>query len=179
MLGVCGGFVVVQALYYAWYFAAKPGIAIPVFWLGMILIAVFALNAGWLPSGGFPQDGWGDPAEAFRALVLPVVTIALVMSASLIRYVRTATLDVLGSDYLRTARAHGSSNSTRHLPSASCSRASFALNVRPERPRNPGTGFAVLRVSISSLTTETGRILFAFFFQMTKPQPGSSFVQQE
>ncbi|WP_329204905.1 ABC transporter permease [Streptomyces sp. NBC_01696] len=97
-----------------WYGAllsgvSQLGIAIPVFWLGMILIAVFALNAGWLPSGGFPQDGWGDPAEAFRALVLPVVTIALVMSASLIRYVRSATLDVLGSDYLRTARAHGSS----------------------------------------------------------------------
>ncbi|MFE9363381.1 ABC transporter permease [Streptomyces sp. NPDC006978] len=97
-----------------WYGAllsgvSQLGIAIPVFWLGMILIAVFALNAGWLPSGGFPQDGWDDPAEAFRALVLPVVTIALVMSASLIRYVRSATLDVLGSDYLRTARAHGSS----------------------------------------------------------------------
>ncbi|MEW2100733.1 ABC transporter permease [Streptomyces sp. NPDC012485] len=88
---------------------SQLGIAIPVFWLGMILIAVFALNAGWLPSGGFPQDGWDDPAEAVRSLVLPVVTIALVMSASLIRYVRSATLDVLGSDYLRTARALGSS----------------------------------------------------------------------
>jgi peptide/nickel transport system permease protein len=80
-----------------------------VFWLGMILIAVFALNAGWLPSGGFPQDGWSDPAQAIRSLVLPVVTIALVMSASLIRYVRSATLDVLDSDYLRTSRALGSS----------------------------------------------------------------------
>lgn len=49
------------------------------------------------------------PGEAVRSLVLPVVTIALVMSASLIRYVRSATLDVLGSDYLRTARALGSS----------------------------------------------------------------------
>jgi len=97
-----------------WYGAllsgvSQLGIAIPVFWLGMILIAVFALNAGWLPSGGFPQDGWSDPAEAVRSLVLPVVTIAAVMSASLIRYVRSATLDVLGSDHLRTARALGSS----------------------------------------------------------------------
>ncbi|MFF3617069.1 ABC transporter permease [Streptomyces sp. NPDC002580] len=97
-----------------WYGAllsgvSQLGIAIPVFWLGMILIAVFALNAGWLPSGGFPLDGWSAPADAVRSLVLPVVTIALVMSASLIRYVRSATLDVLGSDHLRTARALGSS----------------------------------------------------------------------
>ncbi|MGW3634842.1 ABC transporter permease [Streptomyces sp. NPDC005122] len=97
-----------------WYGAllsgvSQLGIAIPVFWLGMILVAVFALNAGWLPAGGFPPDGWSDPGEAIRSLVLPVVTIALVMSASLIRYVRSATLDVLGSDYLRTARALGSS----------------------------------------------------------------------
>ncbi|MFB7560344.1 ABC transporter permease [Streptomyces brevispora] len=88
---------------------SQLGIAIPVFWLGMILIAVFALNAGWLPAGGFPLDGWSLPGEAIRSLVLPVVTIALVMSASLIRYVRSATLDVLGSDYLRTARSLGSS----------------------------------------------------------------------
>ncbi|MFJ2016549.1 MULTISPECIES: ABC transporter permease [Streptomyces] len=102
---------------HTWYGAllngvSQLGIAVPVFWLGMILIAVFALNAGWLPAGGFPQDGWSEPAEAFRSLVLPVVTIALVMSASLIRYVRSATLDVLGSDYLRTARALGSSFGT-------------------------------------------------------------------
>ncbi|MFF4758232.1 ABC transporter permease [Streptomyces sp. NPDC001292] len=88
---------------------SQLGIAVPVFWLGMVLIAVFSLNAGWLPAGGFPPDGWSEPAEAIRSLVLPVVTIALVMSASLIRYVRSATLDVLGSDYLRTARALGSS----------------------------------------------------------------------
>ncbi|MFF2958731.1 ABC transporter permease [Streptomyces sp. NPDC057963] len=97
-----------------WYGAllngvSQLGIAVPVFWLGMILIAVFALNAGWLPAGGFPQDGWSQPAEAVRSLALPVITIALVMSASLIRYVRSAALDVLGSDYLRTARAMGSS----------------------------------------------------------------------
>lgn len=88
---------------------SQLGLAVPVFWLGMILVAVFALNLGWLPSGGFPQDGWSDPGAAIQALILPVVTVALVMSASLIRYVRSATLDVLGSDYLRTARSLGSS----------------------------------------------------------------------
>ncbi|MER6910320.1 ABC transporter permease [Streptomyces sp. NPDC000594] len=97
-----------------WYGAllngvSQLGIAIPVFWLGMILIVVLAVNARWFPAGGFPPDGWDRPGEAVRSLVLPVITIALVMSASLIRYVRSATLDVLDSDHLRTARALGSS----------------------------------------------------------------------
>ncbi|MFD7552059.1 ABC transporter permease [Streptomyces sp. NPDC059816] len=97
-----------------WYGAllngvSQLGIAIPVFWLGMILIVVLAVNARWFPAGGFPPDGWAQPGEAVRSLVLPVITIALVMSASLIRYVRSAALDVLGSDHLRTARALGSS----------------------------------------------------------------------
>ncbi|WP_426187781.1 ABC transporter permease [Microbacterium sp. TWP3-1-2b2] len=87
---------------------SQLGIAVPVFWVGIILVWIFALGLGILPSGGFPRDDWEDPAEALRALILPVVTIALVMSASLARYVRAATLDVLGSDYLRTARAGGS-----------------------------------------------------------------------
>ncbi|MEV8401854.1 ABC transporter permease [Streptomyces niveus] len=88
---------------------SQLGIAVPVFWVGMILVTVFALHLGVLPAGGFPQDGWADPVEALRSLALPVVTVAVVMSASLIRYVRSASLDVLGSDYLRTARALGSS----------------------------------------------------------------------
>ncbi|WP_073947850.1 ABC transporter permease [Streptomyces kebangsaanensis] len=113
LIAVPAGFVAAHKRH-TWYGTllsgvSQLGIAIPVFWLGMILIAVFALNAGWLPAGGFPPDGWSEPAEAIRALVLPVLTIALVMSASLIRYVRSATLDVLGSDHLRTARALGAS----------------------------------------------------------------------
>ncbi|MER5604369.1 ABC transporter permease, partial [Streptomyces sp. NPDC002265] len=113
VIAVPVGFVAAHKRH-TWYGAllsgiSQLGIAVPVFWLGMILIAVFALNTGWLPSGGFPLDGWSAPADAVRSLVLPVVTIALVMSASLIRYVRSAALDVLGSDYLRTARALGAS----------------------------------------------------------------------
>ncbi|MFB6671764.1 ABC transporter permease [Streptomyces sp. NPDC056390] len=113
LIAVPAGFVAAHKRR-TWYGAllsgvSQLGIAVPVFWLGMILIVVFALNAGWLPAGGFPQDGWSDPAQAIRSLVLPVVTIALVMSASLIRYVRSATLDVLDSDFLRTSRALGSS----------------------------------------------------------------------
>jgi peptide/nickel transport system permease protein len=97
-----------------WYGAllgglSQLGIAVPVFWVGMLLVTVFALKLQVLPAGGFPQDDWAEPGAALNALVLPVVTIALVMSASLIRYVRSATLDVLDSDYLRTSRALGSS----------------------------------------------------------------------
>jgi peptide/nickel transport system permease protein len=95
-----------------WYGAAistvsQLGIAIPVFWVGILLVAAFAVNFRIFPSGGFPARGWADPAGSLRALALPTFTIAIVMSASLLRYVRSATQDVIDSDYLRTARALG------------------------------------------------------------------------
>ncbi|AZS35467.1 Glutathione transport system permease protein GsiC [Microbacterium lemovicicum] len=95
-----------------WYGVAlsgfsQLGVAVPVFWVGVVLVWIFALQLGLLPSGGFPRRDWRDPADALRSLTLPVITIAIVMSASLSRYVRSATLDVLGSDYLRTARSGG------------------------------------------------------------------------
>jgi len=86
---------------------AQIGIAVPVFWLGILLVYQFALTFRWLPSGGFPLRGYGDPSKAIESMVLPVLTIALVMSASLMRYVRAAMLEVLNSDFLRTARALG------------------------------------------------------------------------
>jgi len=81
--------------------------AIPVFWVGIILVTVFALQARILPAGGFPRTDWADPLLALRSLVLPVVTIAIVSGSELARYVRSASLDVLGQTYLRTARATG------------------------------------------------------------------------
>ncbi|MBI3429346.1 MAG: ABC transporter permease [Actinobacteria bacterium] len=97
-----------------WYGSAlnaisQLGIAIPVFWVGVLLILTFSLRLMVLPAGGFPSDGWADTAGALKSLLLPVLTIAIVMSASLTRYIRSATLDVLGSDYIRTSRALGSS----------------------------------------------------------------------
>lgn len=96
-----------------WYGAAisvvsQLGIAVPVFWLGILLITIFAVDLRIFPSGGFPLKGWSSFGDAFISMVLPVLTIAVVIAASLLRYVRAATLDVLGSDYLRTARALGS-----------------------------------------------------------------------
>jgi len=87
---------------------SQLGIAVPVFWVGILLVDAFAVNLRWFPSGGFPRDDWADPASALQSLALPVVTIAIVMSASISRYVRSATLDVIGSDFLRNARALGS-----------------------------------------------------------------------
>lgn len=95
-----------------WYGAGistvtQLGIAIPVFWVGILLVTLFAVHLRLFPSGGFPNAGWNAPLLVLRSLTLPVITIAIVMSASLIRYVRAATLDVVGSDYIRTARALG------------------------------------------------------------------------
>jgi len=96
-----------------WYGAAisivsQLGIAIPVFWLGILIVTIFAINLRLFPSGGFPLKGWTSFGEAAVALALPVLTVALVIAASLLRYVRSATQDVIGSDYVRTARALGS-----------------------------------------------------------------------
>ncbi|HLS63239.1 MAG TPA: ABC transporter permease [Ruania sp.] len=86
---------------------SQLGVAVPVFWVGVLLIFAFSLNLGWLPPGGFPRGGWTDPGAAIQALALPVLTVAVAMSSVMVRYVRSATLDVLGQDYIRTARSLG------------------------------------------------------------------------
>ncbi|WP_163849791.1 ABC transporter permease [Pseudooceanicola aestuarii] len=94
---------------------SQVGIAVPVFWLGILLVYQFALTLRWLPSGGFPLRGYADPARALESMVLPVLTIAIIMAASLMRYVRAAMLEVLKSDFLRTARALGESHTAALL----------------------------------------------------------------
>jgi len=85
--------------------AAQIGIALPNFWLALILVYVFAVGLRLLPSGGFP--GWEDPIQAIKALILPSVALALPQAAILARVTRSAMLEVLGEDYIRTARAKG------------------------------------------------------------------------
>ncbi|GAA3754732.1 ABC transporter permease [Microbacterium kribbense] len=88
---------------------SQLGIAVPVFWIGILLVWAFALGLRVLPAGGFPQQDWANVGDALRSLTLPVITIAVVMSASIARYVRSTCIDVIGSDFLRTFRALGAS----------------------------------------------------------------------
>jgi len=83
------------------------GIALPTLWVGLLLVVVFAVQLRWLPAQGFPVDGWAEPGQALRSLVLPWLTLALSEGAVLLRFVRSAVLDVLHQDWLRTARAKG------------------------------------------------------------------------
>lgn len=85
---------------------SQVGVAIPAFLAGILLIAVFAVRLRWLPSGGWVPPAQ-DPVEFLKRLLLPAVSLALVQAAVLARYVRSAVLDVLREDYLRTARAKG------------------------------------------------------------------------
>lgn len=85
--------------------ATQVGISLPNFWFAMLLVLVFAVNLQLLPAGGFP--GWGDPAAALKALLLPAVALALPQAAILARVLRSSLVETLGQDYIRTARAKG------------------------------------------------------------------------
>lgn len=87
--------------------AAQAMASVPVIWAGMLLVLVFAVWLNWLPSQGFPRRGWDRPVEAFLALVLPAITIGVVEGAVLLRFVRSATLQVVNEDFVRTAAAQG------------------------------------------------------------------------
>ena len=86
--------------------ASQVGIAIPNFWFAILLILVFSVKLQWFSAGGFP--GWEEGAwPAFKALILPAVALAVVQAAILARITRSAVLDVLREDFVRTARAKG------------------------------------------------------------------------
>ena len=86
----------------------QVGIAIPSFLVGIVLTAFFAINLGWLPANGWSPPNWGF-GTFLSHLFMPVIALALVQGAILTRYVRSAVLDVLDQDYIRTARALGQS----------------------------------------------------------------------
>jgi len=84
----------------------QVGMAVPNFWIGLLLVEVFAIALHWLPSISFP--GWDAGFwRALGALILPAVALAIPQAAVLARVMRAALLDVLGEDFIRTARAKG------------------------------------------------------------------------
>ncbi|WP_029617976.1 ABC transporter permease [Pseudorhizobium marinum] len=81
-------------------------IAVPAFWVGLLLIILFSTTLGWMPAGGFP--GWDAGLLAgFQALLLPAVALALPQAGVLTRVSRAAVLEVMNEDFVRTARAKG------------------------------------------------------------------------
>jgi peptide/nickel transport system permease protein len=85
---------------------AMLGASIPSFWLGLVLMQIFAVALGW-----FPVAGYGDPGaplvDRLHHLVLPAIVLGVVNSALILRFTRASMLDVLGEDHIRTARAKG------------------------------------------------------------------------
>ena len=82
------------------------GAAIPSFFFGILLILLFAVILGWLPSGGYVDIG-DDPIEHFKYMILPTLTLGFSAAGLLARLVRSTMLDVLNEDYVRTAYAKG------------------------------------------------------------------------
>ena len=85
---------------------ALTGIAMPSFWLGILLILLFAVQLQWLPPSGFVSITT-DPLECLRHLLLPAISLGAVQAAVIMRQVRSSMLEVLREDYVRTARAKG------------------------------------------------------------------------
>lgn len=102
------------------------GVAMPIFWLGILLIYIFAVHLGWLPPSGrtgvsvsvqritgflildsLLQRNWTAAVDAIRHLILPAVALGTIPTATIARMTRGAMLEVLNQDYIRTARAKG------------------------------------------------------------------------
>ncbi|NLD49297.1 MAG: ABC transporter permease [Clostridiaceae bacterium] len=84
--------------------ASMIGVSMPAFWLGILLILLFSLKLGWLPSGG---------SSGFSSIILPALTLGTAQAGNLTRITRSSMLEVIRQDYLRTARAKGVSE--RHV----------------------------------------------------------------
>lgn len=86
--------------------ASTTGLAIPNFWLGLIVVSFLALGLGWFPATGLPPIS-EDPIVSLRHLILPALTIGLTSGAIIARQTRSALLEVMGADFMRTLRAMG------------------------------------------------------------------------
>ena len=85
---------------------SQIGLAVPAFWAGILMILLFSIKLGWMSAGGFvwwSEDPWG----AVKSLLMPAFALGLIRAAVLTRMTRSSMLEVLGEDYVRTARAKG------------------------------------------------------------------------
>jgi peptide/nickel transport system permease protein len=90
--------------------ASQVGMAIPNFWFAILLILLFAVHLQWVSAGGFPgwtEDDGGGVLAGIKALILPAIALAVVQAAILARVTRSAVLEVMREDFVRTARAKG------------------------------------------------------------------------
>lgn len=85
---------------------AMLGASIPSFWMGLLLIQFFAVRLGWFPASGYGDPGMGLGQRLYH-LALPAAVLGLLNSALIIRFTRASMLDILGEDFVRTARAKG------------------------------------------------------------------------
>jgi peptide/nickel transport system permease protein len=88
---------------------AFAGISVPVFWLALMMILVFAVKLHWLPASGISNVGDGSFKDHFRHLIMPVATLALANTGGFTRFVRASMIETLRMDHVRTARAKGNS----------------------------------------------------------------------
>jgi len=95
-----------SAVDYAATTVSLAGISIPNFWLGIMLIYLLAVNSRLLPPSGYVEP-WIDPARNLKLMVMPSIVLGTALAALVMRLLRSSMLEVLGTDYIRTARAKG------------------------------------------------------------------------
>jgi peptide/nickel transport system permease protein len=118
-LGVISALRQYSFLDYTLTLAGFSGISIPDFFLGMVLVYIFSLQLGWLPTGGISTRGEANTfTDSLRHLLLPAFALAIVRTATFMRYTRSSVLEVKNNDYVRTAHAKGVRDwvvTTRHI----------------------------------------------------------------
>lgn len=98
-----------SAVDYAATTVALAGISIPNFWLGIMLIYLFAVNLRWLPPSGYVEP-WKDPLRSLTLMIMPATVLGTALAALVMRLLRSSMLEVLGTEFIRTAQAKGLSD---------------------------------------------------------------------
>lgn len=91
------------------------GISVPEFFVGMLFILLFAIQLKWLPTGGRPDAADSTLWGYMKHMILPSISLAIALIATLMRYTRSCMLDVMGKDYIKTARAKGLRETTVYI----------------------------------------------------------------